>query len=176
MDLTAWVRAAQKGDDQAFLHLMGVSKERLYRIALAYLRSEHEALEAIQETTCRAYQHIGKLKQPEYWETWLVRILLNACADEHRRKNRPASGWAGDSAAGSSFAHSSEIRLDLGTAVDGLPREQKEIVILKYYQQFTLSEIAVLLECPEGTVKTRLHKALRALRAVIGKEDLGYEG
>lgn len=172
MDLTTWVRAAQKGDDQAFLHLMDSSKERLYRIALAYLRSEPEALEAVQETTCRAYQHLGKLKQPDYWGTWVVRILLNACADEHRRQRRalPVS-----EASRVSFADSSDIRMDLGTAVDGLPREQKEIIILKYYQQFTLSEIAALLECPEGTVKTRLHKALRTLRSSFGEEGLCHE-
>ncbi|WP_438447295.1 sigma-70 family RNA polymerase sigma factor [Gorillibacterium sp. sgz5001074] len=168
MDAAAWVRAAQQGDDRAFLQLMDSCKERLYRIALAYLRSEAEALEAVQETTCRAYQNIRKLKQPDYWNTWVVRILLNACADEHRRRKRTAPHQAEPAAA---FDDRSNSRLDLAVAVDSLPREQKEIVVLKYYQQFTLSEIAGLLECPEGTVKTRLHKALCTLRDISRRED-----
>ncbi|WP_275887781.1 sigma-70 family RNA polymerase sigma factor [Bacillus sp. P14.5] len=80
------VKKASKGDGEAFYQLMKIYKMQLYRIALSYFRNDQDALEAIQETTFRAYKGIGKLKKPSYFSTWLVRILLNYCNDELRKK------------------------------------------------------------------------------------------
>ena len=67
---------------------MEMHQSRLYRIAYAYLHNEDDALEVIQESTYRAYRNLKKLKQPNYFETWLIRILLNCCADERKRQGR----------------------------------------------------------------------------------------
>ncbi|WP_310224777.1 sigma-70 family RNA polymerase sigma factor [Paenibacillus qinlingensis] len=168
LDTKEWVAAAKAGKEEAFLALLETRKERLFRIAIGYLHNETDALDAVQETVCRAFQNLKKLKQPEYFDTWLVRILLNACADEYRRKRKMA--YTGKESKGTGFEDTSDTRVSLRQAVDQLPPEQKEIIILKYYQQFTLSEVAALLECPEGTVKTRLHKALVKLRKTLGEE------
>jgi RNA polymerase sigma-70 factor (ECF subfamily) len=72
------------------------------------------------------------------------------------------------------FADLSDTRVSLRQAVDQLPREQMEIIILKYYRQLTLTEVATVLECPEGTVKTRLHKALVTLRQSLGQEGTRF--
>lgn len=151
---------------------MAASKERLYRIALAYLHREADAVEAVQEATYRAYKNFRKLKEPAYFHTWAVRIVLNVCADEFRKRKRrePAAYTEEAEGAAGTFADASDTRVSLRRLVDGLPREQKEIIILKYYQQLTLTEIAAVLECPEGTVKTRLHKALVRLRGELGEE------
>ncbi|QHW31477.1 sigma-70 family RNA polymerase sigma factor [Paenibacillus rhizovicinus] len=173
LDTTKKTANAETGNGDAFLLLMDGSKERLYRIALAYLHREADALEALQEATFRAYKSFRKLKEPSYFHTWIVRILLNVCADEFRGRKRKGKdirfsteieGTAG------AFADASDTRISLRELVDGLPREQKEIIILKYYQQLTLTEVSAILECPLGTVKTRLHKALVALRGELGEE------
>jgi len=162
------VAAAKAGKDDAFLELLETRKGRLFRIAIAYLHHESDALDAVQETVCRAFQNMRKLKHPEYFDTWIVRILLNICADEHRRKRKTI--YTGNETQGTSFSEASDTKVSLRQAVDSLPREQKEVIILKYYQQFTLIEVAALLECPEGTVKTRLHKALVKLRLTLREE------
>jgi RNA polymerase sigma-70 factor (ECF subfamily) len=60
----------------------------MYKIAYSYFGNEQDALEAIQETTCRAYNNFHKLKQPQYFKTWLIRILINYCIDEKKRMKK----------------------------------------------------------------------------------------
>ena len=160
MTPTELTRAAQKGDAAAFAALMEMHQNRLYRIAYAYLQNDGDALEAIQEATYRAYRKLKKLKEPTYFSTWLIRILLNYCADERKRKIR--------------FSPVTEIREsgrwdrpedpDLAAAVAALEPEYKQIIILSYFEGFSLTEVADILEIPAGTVKSRLHRALGKLR------------
>lgn len=162
------VRAAQQGDDEAFFQLLAAEKERLYRIAFAYLRNETEALEAIQEATCRAYGKLKKLKEPRYFHTWFIRILIHYCIDEQKRRRRTVPRAQLPEAA--ALDPSSDDKLGLELAIGKLAPKFQDVVILKYYQDMTLTEIARLLRKPEGTVKTWLNKALKELRITIGKE------
>ena len=91
MDIEELLRAAKRGDEEAFYALMSSQKERLYRIAYAYLKNEDDALEAIQETTYRAWKTFGRLREAKLFPTWIVRILLNCCNDEWKRRKRFAS-------------------------------------------------------------------------------------
>jgi RNA polymerase sigma-70 factor (ECF subfamily) len=164
----------KSGDTEAFIKLMDGQKARLYRIARAYLTNEQDVLDALQETSFRAYQGIAKLKDSALFETWLTRILLNCCNDEYRRRKR-RNLFAQIKRMGASqptFSAGSDLKVTLEEAVKELPATQKEIIILKYVQQYTLAEIAVIMGCPEGTVKTGLHKALGRLRGIVGKEVL----
>ena len=71
METIEIARKAIKGDDEAFLQIMQLYKDTLYRTAFAFLKNEHDALEAMQEVTFRAYQKIHTLKEPTYMKTWL---------------------------------------------------------------------------------------------------------
>ncbi|MCM3080991.1 sigma factor [Brevibacillus invocatus] len=88
MNLEQLVLEAQKGDNHAFYQLMQMHKERLYRVAYAFLRNEQDALEAIQETTCRAYLKMSQLRQPAFFSAWLTRILIHCCIHEQKRQKR----------------------------------------------------------------------------------------
>lgn len=88
MEIKGLLKKAKKGDDGAFYELMQIHKIQLLKIALSYLRNEDDALEALQEVTFRAYQAVKKVKQPEYFSTWLIRIMLNYCHDQFKKKNR----------------------------------------------------------------------------------------
>jgi RNA polymerase sigma-70 factor (TIGR02954 family) len=166
------VLAARQGDDEAFFQLISTEKERLYRIAFTYLKNETEALEALQEVICRAYAKLSKLKEPRYFNTWLIRILIHYCIDEQKRKRKMQS-----------ITHlpesikdphdSMDERLGLEEAIQKLDPRYQHIIILKYFQDMTLTDIARLLEKPEGTVKTWLNKALMQLRDQIGQERSG---
>ncbi|WP_339278944.1 sigma-70 family RNA polymerase sigma factor [Paenibacillus sp. FSL W8-1187] len=163
------VRRAQKGEDEAFIELMAGAKEQLLRIALAYLRDEEAALECLQETTCRAYAALGRLRQPEHVRTWLVRILLSACADERRRRKRQQPvPVVPESAAGGEHPGA---RLELEEAVAGLEPKLRQLVLLKYAEDMTVADIARTLEKPEGTIKTWLNRALRQLRRERGAKE-----
>jgi RNA polymerase sigma factor (sigma-70 family) len=163
--------AAKKGNAEAFTTLMSSQQERLYRIAFAYFHNEADALEAMQEITYRAFNKINKLKDPAFFGTWIIRILLNYCSDERKRKRRFTSK---ERLPESSFLDHTED-FDLASALEELDSVCKQVIILKYYEGFTLTEIGLILESPTGTIKTRLHRALEQLRVKFGvKGDQFY--
>lgn len=201
MDEAERVLAARKGDDRAFLELIERHKTRLYKMAYVHLENEPDALEAVQETTCRAYIHLKKLKEPQYFGSWLMRILINYCLDELKRRQKsmrrqeiarmaqmkesrgkmdqagvPGSygvSGPGGCQAGHPAEEILEQRLEqmvIHQAVRSLELKPRQVIYLKYFGDMTLREIAWMLDCPEGTVKTWLHKGLAQLRQALGGE------
>ncbi|MCQ6562212.1 sigma-70 family RNA polymerase sigma factor [Paenibacillus mendelii] len=165
--------AAARGDEQAFLQLMNNEKQQMLRIAYAYMRNEADALEAIQETVCRAWLKRNSLKKPGYISTWLIRILIHVCTDELRRRKRtiPADTRQESLQGGMESDHHSldetdaaENRLDIAYAVEQLEGPYKDVIRLKYYEDMTIVDIADILQRPDGTIRTWLHKALKQLR------------
>ncbi|WEK54458.1 MAG: sigma-70 family RNA polymerase sigma factor [Candidatus Cohnella colombiensis] len=164
------IRAARQGDDEAFYSLMVHHREQLYRIAFSYLKNEADALEAIQEVTFRAYVQLGKLKEPSYFSSWLIRILLNYCADEIKKlARRKEEHQHPRESPVESQEHALLERMQLEFAVDQLDPHYQTVIQLKYYHDLTITEIAKTLQKPEGTIKTWLHKALSGLRLHMKK-------
>jgi RNA polymerase sigma-70 factor (ECF subfamily) len=166
------IRKALQGDNDAFYLLMQEHKAKLYRIALTYLKNEHDALEAVQETTYRAYIGLGKLREPAYFGTWLVRLLLNVCLDELRARRRQADlfATAGDASDAADEINRLVERVGLEAAIRRIDPKYRAILHLKYFEDLTVADIARTLAKPEGTVKTWLHKALSGLRSALAKE------
>ncbi|MED1853747.1 sigma-70 family RNA polymerase sigma factor [Brevibacillus borstelensis] len=169
MNLEQLVSSAQQGDDDAFYKLMQTHKEKLYRVAYAFFRNETDALEAMQEVTCRAYLKLPKLKQPAYVSTWLTRIMIHVCVDEQKRKKRSLASDMGSDAPIRDDTDTTDLRLELEDAISRLTGMHRQVIILKYFEDLTIREIAALLDHPEGTIKIWLHKALGALRKDLGK-------
>ncbi len=155
------VKAAIKGDDAAFLKLIHLYKIDLYKTALSFFRNEEEALEAIQEVTYRAYKSIGSVKEASYFKTWLIRIMINYCNDQLKKKKRLVLGDEIITQQGISENHT---EMELKDAMLGLDDRSREILTLKYFNDMKISEIAATMQCPEGTIKTWLNKALKSLR------------
>lgn len=169
--------AAQKGDADALTRLIQEHKLQLYRMAYRYLGNEADALEALQEVACRACLRIGKLKEPQYFSTWLFRILINYCLDERKKRERrqrqqaPMNADAIRIAEGNQDSEDSRLRkMMIETAVEQLEGNYQTVIQLKYYHDMTILEIARTLERPEGTIKTWLNKALKGLRTRLEKE------
>ncbi|MED3561312.1 sigma-70 family RNA polymerase sigma factor [Bacillus xiapuensis] len=155
------VQKAVQGNDQAFLELMHLFKIDLYKTALSFLRNEEEALEAIQEVTYRAYKNIQSIREASYFKTWLIRIMINYCNDQLKKKKRVILGDEILTIQGISEKH--EV-MELKDAMLGLDDRSREILTLKYFNDMKIKDIALTMKCPEGTVKTWLTKALKALR------------
>lgn len=155
------VQNAARGDDQAFLKLIHLYKIDLYKTALAFLRNEEEVLEAIQEVTYRAYRHIRSIREAAYFKTWLMRIMINYCNDQLKKKKRVVLGEEMLNIQGTIENHN---EMELRDAMLGLDDRSREILTLKYFNDMKIKDIANTMKCPEGTVKTWLNKALKALR------------
>ncbi|MGR3763230.1 sigma-70 family RNA polymerase sigma factor [Rossellomorea sp. NS-SX7] len=167
LDLTM-VKKAKKGDEDALYQLILSHKEQLYRMAISYLKNEDDAIEAIQETTYRAYKGIKKLRKNEYFTTWLIRILLNYCHDESKKKKRVIYN---DQLLHSMEAPPKRSSLETDEAIQSLNQPYRNVIMLKYLHDLKISEIAEILECPEGTVKTWLHKGLGLLRSQLNDKE-----
>ncbi|MFP5112468.1 sigma-70 family RNA polymerase sigma factor [Bacillaceae bacterium C204] len=155
------VKDAIKGDDSAFLRLMQLYKIDLYKTALSYFRNEEEAIEAIQEVTYRAYKNLKSIRDTAYFKTWLTRIMINYCNDQLKKNKRIVLGEEILNKQGNEENHT---RMELKDAMLGLDDRSREILMLKYFNDMKIKDIASTMKCPEGTVKTWLNKALKALR------------
>ena len=163
-------KRAIKGDDDAFLSLILTHREALFRTALAYLKNEGDALEAVQEVTFRAYEKIHTLRKPKYAKTWLIRIMMNYCRDVLHKQRR--------------FVFDEEFMLQHGISEDytyleveealvQLSDEQRELIYMRYLHEIKIKDIAEMTSIPESTVKTRLYKALKSLRLYFeGKGEI----
>ncbi|RTR25834.1 sigma-70 family RNA polymerase sigma factor [Robertmurraya yapensis] len=161
------VRRAIRGDEDAFLQLIKMYKVDLYKTSFSYFRNEEEALEALQEVTYRAFKSIRKVKEPAYFKTWLIRIMINYCNDQLRKKKREVLNEEYLASQGISETHEG---LEIEEALLGLDQRSREIITLKYFHGLKIKEIALAMECPEGTVKTWLHKALESLRLSLSEK------
>lgn len=139
---------------------------KLYKTALVYLGNEVLALDAVDEAVYKALCSHRKLRQPEYFDTWMTRILINECHNELRRQKRfrPLEEL-------SETAVEEFDSLPLKEAVKRLPKELKDVVILRYFTGYTLVETAQALGIPQGTAATRQRKALSLLRLALEEEE-----
>lgn len=138
---------------------------KLYKTALLYLGSEAMALDAVDEAVYKALRGYKKLRQPEYFDTWITRILINECYNELRRQKRFRPLEELPETAEEVFDS-----LPLKEAIRRLPKDLKEVVILRYFAGYTLAETALTLEIPQGTAATRQRKALKLLKLELGEE------
>ena len=159
-DIGYLAEKAAKGDEQSFIELCNIMKVPLFRAAMGILGNEQLALDAISETTYKAYKSISKLREYKYAATWLTRILINAATDIYNRQNRYVPLETAQEIA----HYDSHDKLNFDELTASLPNDLRIIVSLKYYSEFTLEEIAKILDTPIGTVKSRLNRALKQLR------------
>lgn len=161
-------------DEESFFERISEEKRLLYGIAYSYVRSEADALEMLQEATCRAWIKRGSLKDPAKFRSWLTRILINCCLDELKRRKRAGEGWERSrETGGETMEMASGRKLDMERALDAVKPKYRQVLLLKYYRDFTIGEIAEVLGKPEGTVKTWLNKGLQQLRDKMKARGLG---
>ena len=165
------VKKAQKGDNNAFYEIINDKKDMLYKTAFTYLKNKEDALDVFHDTIYKAYISIDKLKEPQFFNTWIMRILINSSLDLLKKNKKKHVIYQSEIMHLEDNNLDKEREIDLHNALDRLEDKYKAIVILKYFQGMTIKEISEVLECPIGTVKTNLYKALRQLKVQIEEVD-----
>ncbi|MFJ7746526.1 sigma-70 family RNA polymerase sigma factor [Peribacillus sp. NPDC097295] len=166
------VKKAIKGDGKAFEKLLELHSDQLYRTAFLYVGNRDDALDVVQETAYKSFQAVGQLKNTEYFLTWVTRILIHCSYDLLRKKNREIPMNRMKEKA-EEFFHQEES-LDLGAAINLLNEQYRTVILLFYYRDLSIHDIAEIMSIPENTVKTYLHRAKRNLRKSL--EGAGYLG
>jgi len=164
------VKKSKQGDGTAFAQLIRLYEKDLYRVGIAIMKNDNDALDCIQETILSAYKNIGKLAQEEYFKTWLLKILINKCSDSLKRRERQVPMVAPQSG---EQRHGDANDLDIKAAINRLDKELKLVVILYYYEDMNVVDISQSLNIPPGTVKSRLYRARERLRQFLRSEERG---
>jgi RNA polymerase sigma-70 factor (ECF subfamily) len=172
LDDAELVPRIQGGDLSAFESLYRKYKNELYRTALAITRDQGAAEELLQDCFLRAYDHIDSVDACSSLKPWLHRIIVNLSYNWSAKKRLHLVSFEDVFERLLSLPRSSPERVyerqELMKAVDeairSLSMPQRVVVVLFYLQGFSLAEIAYVLDCPVGTVKSRLHNARRALK------------
>lgn len=142
------------------------NQERFYRIAYTYVKSREDALDVIHDAIVKALQSYHTLRRPEYAKTWFYRILINEC-NSFLRKNRRLLSWEDGLAQQASenlFDIYKDEYIDLYAAVEKLSPDMKTVVVLRFFEEMKLEEIAEITSTNLNTVKSRLRRALNYLK------------
>jgi RNA polymerase sigma-70 factor (ECF subfamily) len=163
------VEQAKQGDREAFTSLAFELSDRLFAVAHRILRDFDAAGDALQVTLLRIWRDLPSLREPDRVEAWAYRILLRTCHDQLRKQTRqvPVLRLLVADGAEADPAIAVADREQLDRAFRTLPIEQRAAIVLQYYRDLTLPQIAEVLQVPLGTVRSRLHYAKRALRSAI---------
>lgn len=173
MDEAGAIRGAKQGDRDAFRWLVERDGDLVRRTAYLLLHDRELADELAQEAFLAAWQGIGSLLTPTGFRPWVMRILINKISSHTRRRRfrllpleglSPAEDPVDTGPEPAELALRDEDRRELAAALGALPGDWQQALVLRYYSELSVPEIARTLDVPEGTVKSRLHRALERLR------------
>lgn len=152
--------------EREFIRKAESVKKRLYRTALLYLGSESMALDAVDEAVYKGFCAYKKLRQEEFFDTWMTRILINVCNTELRRRKKEIAVEELPETAAEEFD-----ALPLKEAVARLPKDLRAVVVLRYFTGLTVAETAEALNIPQGTAASRQRRALELLKLELTEKE-----
>jgi RNA polymerase sigma-70 factor (ECF subfamily) len=180
----------QQGDMNAYQELIRLYQKKVFRVISGYQRNPEDAMEVLQDTFLKVYTARSTWERRTSFGAWLYRIAINASIDRRRRIGKSQPAYLEDMVEAQIHKSATTIpprnpldrlsdeerRSILEGAIRRLPDRQREIVSLRYFGEMQLEEIASTLDCPLGTVKSNLHKAIISLKSLLldRKEVLNY--
>lgn len=174
-DLTELVLQAQKGDAHAFEELVRATQKSLFYTVLRVVQDQHIADDLVQEVYIKAFQSLPELKTPEFFKAWIHRIAMNRAIDTRRSAKKAAEKvFLVDDFFETAVADDKQQRIDpreqaklenaVSDAIADLPDQQRVVMSLTMEKNMSQEEIAQIMECPVGTIKSRLHHARKTLK------------
>ncbi len=190
------IARARKGDHDAFRVLVERYQERAYRLALRVLRDEEAAQDVVQEGFLKVYRSLDRFEGRSSFYTWLYRVVMNLCLDAKRRdRSSRHAEWdetapmeidpggadavaelARERASPSGQLERAELRSVVADAIERLPDDARQTLVLREVEGLSYAEIAECLGVPKGTVMSRLHNARKRLKEILlasGRIDAG---
>ena len=175
------IKRAKKGCVNSFEALILSCKEKAYNIALRYMKNEEDALDALQESFIKIYRHLPKFNEQSRFDTWVYRIVVNSCNDMLRKNSKISYS---DNIYRSDDENDVEIEIAdnapgpektlerkedskyIIECLNKLNDEHREIVVLRDINGFSYEEIAEILDCSIGTVKSKISRARQKFKEV----------
>ena len=169
------VEEAKLGNNEAFEQLIEENKLKMYKVAKSILKNEDDVCDAIQNALMSAYTNLNKLQNNQFFSTWLIRILINKSYDIINKNQRLYSNVTdieeyntNENLKSFDNYNSESLVENVLTRID---EDLKTITVLYYYNDYSVNEISMILDIPEGTVKSRLSRARSKIYEIIKSEE-----
>ncbi len=184
------VKKTLRGDNQAFEELVQIYQNKVYALSYRYMGNEDDAYDMSQESFIKAYRSLKSFKGDSSFGTWIYRITTNVCLDEIRRRKRrvvplsldePLATLDGNgvekeiadtSLTADRIYEQKEFSENLQKLLDEMKPEHKSAIVLRDVMELSYEEIAVVLDCSIGTVKSRINRARTVLQKKLGDREL----
>lgn len=191
MDEKKLIQKAKAGDNKAFEELIEEHFKKIYNIAYRMTGNPDDASDMTQEVMIKLFRNIGSFKGDSKFSTWVYRVATNTCLDELKKQKRHSHTSLNaefDTGEGEltydvedtaptpeEATEKKELRHTVAAAIQKLSPDHKAAIILRDIKGFSYDEIAKVLKCSEGTVKSRLNRARAALKEIL-KKDFNFDG
>ena len=161
---------AQKHDTDAFAELISAYRQDMYRVAKSYLRNDEDVADAIQEAILACFEKLQSLRSPEYFKTWLIRILINKCNDSLKAGKRyipleiiPEEG----------YPDGGQSNVEFMMLMDSLDETFRSVLVLRYGENLSVSEISDVLGISKSAVKQRLKRGRDKVKTIYNVCEVG---
>jgi len=174
----ALVARARSGERGAFDELVRRHQERLYYLALRYVKSQADAQDVVQRSFVKAYQSLASFRGDSAFKTWIYRIAINLSLNHIRDRGRERPEEIDDaalaeSAVGTARLEEGEDAARLRDAIEELPDMQRQVLQLRIFDELAFKEVAALAGCSENSAKVNFHYAVKKLKALFQNESNG---
>lgn len=163
------IKEVQKGRTEAYQVIVERYMKRAYYIALSFVRNTQDAMDISQESFIKAFRKIKRFDPEKSFFPWFYKLLKNLCLDHIKRRRRTQEIPLDEARVLKEEREDKEMKEILWRGIEELPFEQREVIILRYFQQCSYQEIAEITARPVGTVMSSLYYAKKRLREVIKK-------
>lgn len=176
MEDTELVGLCQKGDIDAFDRLFYKYRDKIYRTTFRMINNQEDALDLTQEIFLKAYKNINKYNFKSQFSTWLYKLAINVCIDELRKRKKSnevlTDATLDDRKSGNTpedIVLSEEQESLIWKALDSLREKERSVIVLREMEGLSYEEIAKILKCSMGRVKSRIHESREKMRKALEK-------
>lgn len=169
------IKKAKRGDKKSFTKLILEIKNQSYKIAYCYLHNEEDSMDAVCNAVEKAYKNIKSLKNPEYFKTWFIRIVINECKAELRYREKTDS--IKQQLRGREFTLTThDDGIGIYNLLQDIPESERTMIHMKYYMGYTLQEISEIMDIPIGTAKTKIYSNIKKLKSMFENKEVSNYG
>ena len=168
------IKKAQKGDKNAFTYIILQIRNDLYKIAKTRISSDDDIEDLIQDTMIETYKHIKKLREPEKFKMWVIKILVNKCNKLYKKKYRNDISIDEYNMENYIILNSQkdiEDDLNFYYLIKKLKYEERIVLVLHYMEQYSVKDISKILKINENTVKTHLFRARERIKKDLNEKE-----
>jgi len=170
------VLQAKAGKEEAFIELFILLQNDLYRVAQARLVNQEDVKDALQQTIMIVYKNIKKLKEPQYFKTWIIKILINECNKIYKQNSKKIrifnrlTQTKGSQEEAVNHEYNIENKIEVETILEKLTYEEKICIVLFYNSGYSMQEIASILNTNINTIRSRIYRTKQKMKKFYKKE------